>query len=508
MSHLPANLAPGGLLTATLPKKLVQSVLVVVLYALAWQASALFEVQSNLSAAFLLTGLTVSLVMVGGPSLLPLCYLGFVLIPWYQWPMQAVQLSNVLDSLRHVSLYGGAGWYLHHLWSSGAFERIDSAKARRFLLVSLLATMVNTLAFFYLMPLTDWAHAPRPQLILSFWGGDLVGIVLLVPLAITLRHLYVNSHGQPAALYAQLGRLLKRAWPQPSILVGSLLSLMLFVVLDNLSLLPASEFSLLLLLPILVGALINGLLAGLVLAALVCGSLLVLIRLGLAPDMAIFNLQMLLLMSSITAMLAGAAHDDNLHEWHKANHDRLTELANQGRFLDRLDVEIKRSRRTAKPLALMYLDLDFFKQVNDQLGHLAGDEVLIEAARRMQACTRETDLVARIGGDEFAVLLIDLTDLSVVERIGQDLLAALKQPFRVEGQTAELGASIGLALYPDDALEGNALRHHADTALYQAKQGGRGHMVRYVPASAHTPEHGGRASPGHRVSGAQRRYPA
>lgn len=164
--------------------------------------------------------------------------------------------------------------------------------------------------------------------------------------------------------------------------------------------------------------------------------------------------------------------------WTQANFDALTGLPNRCMFQDRLDQDLKKAHRDKSLLVLMFLDLDSFKQVNDRLGHDQGDKLLIEAARRIKACARASDTVARIGGDEFTVILPDLSNVRGVERFASELLEALRQPFKLTSTQAEVSASIGIAVYPQDGRDRPQLLQHADQAMYSAKAAGR-HCFRY-----------------------------
>jgi diguanylate cyclase (GGDEF)-like protein/PAS domain S-box-containing protein len=158
---------------------------------------------------------------------------------------------------------------------------------------------------------------------------------------------------------------------------------------------------------------------------------------------------------------------------HLAQHDQLTGLPNRFLFRDRLEQALLHARRRNASFALLYLDLDGFKGVNDALGHEAGDAVLTEAGRRMAACVRASDTVARMGGDEFTVLLEDMDAPSKVERLAQVLVEALGTPFTVAGEVCAIGASVGIAIYPQHGDTADALLSAADAAMYQIKQGGR-----------------------------------
>jgi len=159
--------------------------------------------------------------------------------------------------------------------------------------------------------------------------------------------------------------------------------------------------------------------------------------------------------------------------WHQANFDQLTALPNRHMFQDRLSQEIKKARREGVQLALLFIDLDGFKEVNDTLGHQQGDAVLVETARRIGLCVRNSDTVARLGGDEFTVILPGLEQTGGLDRIADGMLALLSRPFMLEGAQAEVSGSIGIALYPADAATPDELLRSADQAMYAAKQGGR-----------------------------------
>ena len=168
--------------------------------------------------------------------------------------------------------------------------------------------------------------------------------------------------------------------------------------------------------------------------------------------------------------------------WTQANFDHLTGLPNRRMFLDRLAQDLKKAHRGGFKLALMFLDLDRFKEINDTLGHGVGDVLLKEAAQRIAACTRESDTVARIGGDEFTVILAELTDTSCIDRIADDILSALTQPFLLSNEQLYVSVSIGITLYPDDATHQEALLKNADQAMYVSKDGGRNRFSYFTQA--------------------------
>jgi diguanylate cyclase len=158
---------------------------------------------------------------------------------------------------------------------------------------------------------------------------------------------------------------------------------------------------------------------------------------------------------------------------HQATHDALTELPNRVLFIDRLGREIARGSRDGRSFAVLLLDLDRFKLINDTMGHAAGDQLLTQVAQRLSAATRDIDTVARTGGDEFLVLIADTHVQYDLRTAAIDIGKALNEPFLVNDTEIHSSASIGIAVYPADGTEADALVAHADEAMYFAKQRGR-----------------------------------
>ena len=159
--------------------------------------------------------------------------------------------------------------------------------------------------------------------------------------------------------------------------------------------------------------------------------------------------------------------------WRQANFDTLTGLPNRRMFRERLEQEIRKSNRSSIPIALMFIDLDHFKEINDSLGHDIGDILLVEASRRIADCVRATDIVARLGGDEFTVLLVEVEDVTSVERVARCIIEKLAASFQLKDEVAYVSASIGITLYPNDADTIEGLFKNADQAMYVAKEQGR-----------------------------------
>ena len=158
---------------------------------------------------------------------------------------------------------------------------------------------------------------------------------------------------------------------------------------------------------------------------------------------------------------------------YQAQYDDLTSIANRALFLDRLSHALKLAKRSNSKVAVIFIDLDHFKEINDSLGHHAGDIVLKEVAQRLQAQIRESDTVARLGGDEYAVIIDTFSSLSVVNNIVKKLLDAMNEIFIIDNNELKVTLSLGITIYPDDGTKIELLLKNADAAMYRAKADGK-----------------------------------
>ena len=165
-----------------------------------------------------------------------------------------------------------------------------------------------------------------------------------------------------------------------------------------------------------------------------------------------------------------------------AYHDSLTGLPNRRLFNDRLTLTLAHAHRSQQKLAVMLLDLDNFKEVNDTLGHSVGDQLLRVAGERLTSLLRKSDTVARMGGDEFMLLLPEIAQVEDAAEVAQKILEAIRQPFVFDVHEIHVSTSIGIALYPDDGEDEDTLMKNADIAMYRAKDQGRDNCQRYTPS--------------------------
>ena len=167
--------------------------------------------------------------------------------------------------------------------------------------------------------------------------------------------------------------------------------------------------------------------------------------------------------------------------WRNANYDFLTGLPNRLMFRDKLEQALKHSKRTKEPFAVLFIDLDQFKNVNDSLGHDIGDLLLKQVAVRIHACIRDADTVARMGGDEFTIILTDFNESKQIIIVANKILSKLRTPFKIKKNTIQITGSIGISLYPKDGLKPDTLLGNADKAMFASKKTGRDQFSFYKP---------------------------
>ena len=199
------------------------------------------------------------------------------------------------------------------------------------------------------------------------------------------------------------------------------------------------------------------------------------INIGLHDQEAAFSSedksQCLALSDRISVALAASEKEEQLYN--QAHYDSLTGLPNRQLFRDRFTREMMHAKRENQYVAILFLDLDRFKNVNDSMGHSAGDVLLQQAAKRMKSTLRDTDTIARIGGDEFTIILSNINNPTDAGQIARNLISAMAPPFIITGQTNFVGASVGIAIYPTDGNDVDEMMKKADTAMYRAKELGR-----------------------------------
>lgn len=457
---------------------LVRSMLVIAGYWLSWQLSALFEVHPNVSALYFTAGATMAVAILLGWRYLGLSLLTLCLLQALAFPEVGLLDLDWQGALRQVLVYGLAGLLFRSIWLSDGF-RLSLPIAMRFLLVAFASSLMSAMITLWIPPFNSLPPELVADVFFSFWGGDFAGVMVTVPIILVLHRAFTLLADKPVrfwpGLIGEYAGLRDVLWLSAMGVAVTVFAIVTPKLLDS-----DARIDVLILLPVLLAGLLRGSLSGFAVAMMVC-LLEVFARpmLGMPVGPSI-DLQLLIVMSAAVALLAGAAHDDKQFEWRRANFDALSGLANRSRFEDRLALELKRAARHCKPLALLYLDLDGFKAVNDTFGHRAGDELLREAGRRLSAAVRETDTVARLGGDEFAIILAELGDPEAVDRLAETLLAEIARPYQLGADTARISVSVGIAFQPRDGNTAVGLMHAADQAMYAAKARGKNRFMRHA----------------------------
>lgn len=454
-----------------LKQAVIRHVLVFLVFLLAWHAAAVFEVRPYVSALYFACGVTFAVAVLLGWKYLPGVY--FAAVFAYHTSFSAVPLPdlNWIAPLRQTLIYGLAGLSIRHLWLSEGF-RLTLPIAFRFLLTALVASLLSATAAIQMDPFSGLPQEAKADVFFSFWGGDFAGVMVTVPILLMLNELVKHVRSPRPELWlasiSDLARLRDGVLLIAFGFVMTLLVILLPPLFDS-----DVRVDILALLPVLVAGLTRGAIVAFVVAMLV--SLLeVFVRpwLGIPVGMSI-DVQLLIAMNAAVALLAGAAHDDKAYAWDKANHDSLTGLANHSCFIDRLNQEVLRTQRTRQPFALIYIDLDGFKDINDQFGHVAGDEVLRKIAERLRHHVRASDTVARLGGDEFAIILSDARHKADLERLAEALIAQLDQPVSLDEQAVQVTASLGLVIADPESAVATVLMNQADMAMYASKKRGK-----------------------------------
>jgi diguanylate cyclase (GGDEF)-like protein len=190
-----------------------------------------------------------------------------------------------------------------------------------------------------------------------------------------------------------------------------------------------------------------------------------------------------LVVASVNAQVMTEAIEKILvHLSHMAEHDLLTGLPNRALLTDRLVQSISLAKRNGNKLALMFLDVDHFKDINDSMGHAIGDQLLQSVAKRLQASVRNSDTVSRHGGDEFVVLLPEVGEMQSVVHSAEKLIQSVGEPHLISGQELHVTLSIGISMYPADGVDADVLMRNADMAMYQAKKAGRNSYKIFTPS--------------------------
>jgi len=477
--------------------KLRRPVLIGLVYLLAWylldQAALHFQTAREISVWYPPFALDVVLLLVFGLRYWPLLLLNTLVhdalvVPR---PLGAGTLA-VFDLVTTAGNAGACAWLLRG-------PRIDPRLSHLRDVAWFVAVAVIGMPFIVAMlqvlnlalsGVTPWGRLLEDTL--YYWAGYATGVGLLAPaLLIGLRRwprLWTTPLSEPASDDTRAARRRPTGWEiREGLAEGSALALALLAAYGT----PRGgtlDYTYALFIPLLWIAVRHGFERSAVAVLLLNAGVALLAhdQIGRTNGLA---LQFGLLTLTLTGLLLGAFMGERrllgARLEHQAFHDPLTNLANRTLFRERAAHALARRPRPHTTLAVLFVDLDNFKAINDSLGHAVGDEVLVAMGRRLAACVRPSDTVARLGGDEFAVLLDDLRDPREAGEVAERVIAALRAPVAVRDKELPLGSSVGIALRTDEADDVGALLRNADVALYRAKANGRGDY-QVFDASMHT----------------------
>ncbi len=458
-------------------KTLLYGLLLAIAYFFAAQLGLTFAVVSNsVTLIWPPTGLALFALLVFGVHLWPAVLLGALAanlmtgVP--TGAALAIAIGNCLEALMGFYLLRAAGFHI-------GLQRIRDVVILVVLaagISTMFSATLGTLSLYYWQVISGDHVA---QTWLTWWTGDAMGDLVFAPLLLAWWH---KEKGQ---------------WEHGRVLEATLLLLCLVtttqIVFGGQLLLsgrpPPIAFTTV---PILVWAALRFGMRGATTATLIIGSV---AFINIVHGQGLFaqgsTLESLLLLwlytnvLAVTSMvLAAAVNERRLIEAgmrHLAQHDPLTGLPNRMTLQDRLGQTINHAQRQHCQVAVLFVDIDRFKIINDTQGHAIGDQFLVQVANRLRQCVRKEDTVSRPGGDEFVVVLNDITHSDDAIKVAEKILADLREPFTSQGVLLHSTASLGISLYPHDGLDTEALLTHADIAMYRAKSLGRNGFAFYSP---------------------------
>lgn len=435
--------------------------LIVLGYALAGQAATLLEVGPYVSAVYLPAGITVAVAMMLGAWSLPVIFLAVASMPIFLYGKPFAGFGY-FDVLRETFVFGITGLALRSLW----LTQHPLQSVRRvvvFIIVAVIASLTSTAVLRYG---GLGAFLTDGNSYLAFAGGEFAGVLLGTATVVMLREILLRWRKQGTLPWDARFGVRLGVFGVVTVAIA-LTSAWLPIALGS----ETEMLAMLVLVPIVLAGLTSGTLLSLVLVGI--GVITFLLADGHWNPQPISTLktQLMFSVSTAVAMLAGAAHDERHYAWELANVDALTGLPNRRLFFDRLEQACLRAARAKSRVAVLFVDLDRFKEVNDNFGHEVGDQLLIEVGHRLKRGVRASDTVARLGGDELVAVLPDIGSDVAVQRVADKIREALRRPFDLMSarEPVHISASVGVACYPDDARDLESLTRCADAAMYEAK---------------------------------------
>jgi len=432
------------------------------------QIAYLFEVAENISIFYPPSGFAMLLIYLFGAKYLPVYLIAIIVGGLPQRDIFNYDLAMLYPDLRQLIIYGTAGLVL------GKINPKKTVLSATFFYFLILASIVTALlsATIFVINSTELGRSFSPQWLDSvslFFVGNLTGALTALPIFIF--YLHVKTIGWNA-LKSDVNRDILR----PEKIIALLLILLLSFLVISLGKLGESfsNYYYFILIPIIWTTVKWGLGIGLMYAFIgnMC-TLIIYVLFGYS-HYGMLEVQVIFAISIIATILIGLVHEQKDLFYEESMYDGLTGLANMRLFKKLSSTMIANAYRNSEENALLFVDVDGFKAVNDTFGHKAGDDLLRQISELIKSCVRDSDSVARFGGDEFIIQLDNNTSGKGAETVALNIIENISKPFYFDNGVASVGASIGISIYPRDGTDIDILISKADRAMYTAKKSGKG----------------------------------
>lgn len=429
------------------------------------QVAYLFTVTEGVSLFYPPSAYAMFLIFFLGGKYLPVHFLAIYLGGLPYRDVFNYNLEMFIPDLRQFVIYGAAGLILRKINSQQ--EIFDGKFFYSVLVAALLTALISTAIFLSGIGLNTLSFSSMIERSSSFFVGNLTGAVTAIPIFLLFHQFW--KLGCRGFISSLLDNALnpRKAATLLLILILTALVIQLGKVDEQFS-----KYYYLILIPIVWSTVKWGLGNGLVFAFIGNLFALSLFMLSGYSHYGIFEVQIMFTISIVTVILIGLVHDERNLFYQRAMYDDLTGLANMRLFKEVSFTSIARARRKGHESSVLFIDIDGFKSVNDTFGHKAGDEILQKLSQEIKSCVRDSDSVARFGGDEFVVFL-DETSVEKAAGVSEKIIRKLADPFRIQTDAVALGVSIGISLYPQDGAGIDTLIRKADEAMYLAKSEGK-----------------------------------
>lgn len=429
------------------------------------QVAHLFNLTEGVSLFYPPSAYAMFLIFLLGGKYLPVHILAIYLGGLPSRDVFNYNLEMFIPDLRQFVIYGSAGLILRKINSQRRI--IDGKFFYSVMVASLLTALISTAVFLNGIGLSTPSFSSLIETSSSFFVGNLTGAVTAIPIFLLFHQFW--KLGWSGFISSLLNNVLT-----PHKATALLIIMILTALVIQLGKIDEqfSKYYYLILIPIVWTTVKWGLSNGLAFAFIGNLFALSLFIFSGYSHYGVFEVQIMFTISIVTVILIGLVHDEKDHFYQRAMYDDLTGLANMRFFREVCFTSIARAKRKGNESSVLFIDIDGFKSVNDTFGHKVGDDVLQQLSQEIKRCVRDSDSVARFGGDEFVIFLDETSDEKAAE-VSEKIINQLAKPFRIHTGAVEIGASIGISLYPRDGADIDTLIRKSDEAMYLAKKEGK-----------------------------------